>query len=272
MDATVSVRVRVASFELLARKVASLSKPLRPVYFTLGGRVRNKETSRIEDAARFSAFIDDRVAQVSGFDLIGDGIQFGFYVGATRNSRRESTHVGCSVILRGRRWKSADYLALLKELCSVSGSEEADACRREEWNYRHLSIRQFPQFSVRQTLGVDITAFLPGIYWWTVFSDELAARHRLDVAEMADFAVRHERWFTEERGGLHAFQLYDAPDDWKQEEARISAFLEAHPNFFSLTRIAARIEAAQSKEALYEVVQPYRAGAVSWEDRWAGSA
>ena len=265
MDTTVSVQLRVASFKLLALKVASLPKLFRPVYFTVGERVRNKETSRIEDTARFTAFIDDHVARVSGFDLIGDGIRFGFYVGATRNSRHESTHVGCSVVLRGRRWESADYLTLLKELCTVPGIEEADACRSEEWNYRHLAIKQFPQLSVRQTLGVDPSALLPGLYWWVVFSNELATRHGQDVAELAKFARHYECWQTAEGGSLHAFRLYDSPDEWENEKARISAFLEAHPNFFSMTRIAEHIEAAQSEEALDELVRPYRAGAVPWE-------
>ena len=267
MDTTVSVQVGLSSFKELANCIASLPKPFRPTYFTVGERVRNKEASRIKDAARFAAFTDDHIARVSGFDLIGEYIRFGLFVGATRNSRHESTHVGCSVILRGRHWKAADYLTLLKELCSVPGVEEADACRREEWNYRHLSIKQLPQLSVRQTLGADISAFLPGLYWWTIFSDELAARHHLDVAELVEFAGHYERWQTTEGGQLHAFRLYESPDDWEREKDRVSVFLESHPNFFSLTRLAERIEAAQSEETLDEVVQPYRAGAMPWNIR-----
>jgi hypothetical protein len=266
MDTTVSVQVRESSFKELVDCIASLPVPFRPTYFTVGERIHNKEASRIEDATRFSTFVHDHVARVSGFDLVGERIRFSLYVGATRNRRHESTHVGCSAILRGQHWKTCDYLALLKELCSVPGVEEADACRREEWNHRHLSIKHLPQISVRQTLGADISAFLPGLYWWTVFSEELAARHHLDVTELAEFAERHERWRTAEGGNLYAFQLYESPDDWKREEARVSTFLESHPNFFSLTRLASRIESAQSEEALYDVVRPYRAGSTPWEN------
>jgi hypothetical protein len=70
----------------------------------VGARVRNKDASRVDDTARFSAFVDERVDRVSGFELIGDRIRFGFVVGETRNERHESTHVGCSVLLRGKRW------------------------------------------------------------------------------------------------------------------------------------------------------------------------
>lgn len=265
-DTTVSVKVRVASFRRLAECVAALPEPFRPEYFTLGGRVRNKEASRIDDAARFAAFLDDRVAKVSGFELIGEGIRFGFYVGATRDSRHQSTHVGCSTIVRGRRWKITDYGALLKHLCSVVGVEEADACRREEWTHRHMLVKHFAGCSVQPPpLGVNISASLPGLYWWTVFSDQLATRHRLDVAELAVFAGHHERWFTEDGDGLHAFRLYDSPDDWEQEQARVTAFLDAHPNFFSMSSIANQVEAADSRDALDAVVRPYWTGAVPWE-------
>lgn len=264
LDTFVDVRVRVESFRALAKHVASLPAPFRPTYFTVGERVRNKEASRIEDTMRFNAFIDDHVTRVSGFDLIGENIRFGFFVGETRNTRHESTHVGCSVILRGRRWKSEDFIALLKMLCSAPGVERGDACRREEWQYRHLNVKKLPQFTIEDTLGVDMSASLPGLYWWTVFSNDLAVRHNLDLAELSKFAGHYERWLTEDNRELHTFRLYESPDDWESEKERVSAFLEAHPNFFSMTRIAERIEGAQSKEAFDEVTRSYWAGAVPW--------
>lgn len=265
VDLVVGVRVRVASFRQLAEQVASLSKPFRPTYFTVGERVRNKDASRIDDTVRFSAFISDHVARVSGFDLIGEGIRFGFFVGETRNAQNESTHVGCSIILRGRKWTAADQATLLNELCLAPGVERAYACQRTEWNYRHLCTKELPKFSVQESLGVDMSAFLPGLYWWTVFSDELAARHQLDVDQLAGFAGHYERWPVGEGNGLHSFRLYDAPDDWQNEKERVSEFLEDHPNFFSLTRIAARIQAAETKAELDHVVRSYWAGAVPWE-------
>jgi hypothetical protein len=231
----------------------------------VGERVRNKDSSRVDDPARFSAFVDEHVDRVSGFDLIGERIRFGFFVGETRNARHESTHIGCSILLRGQQWTPVDFIQLLKQLCLASGVERADACRREEWQYRHLCVKKLAQFTVQETLGVDMSAFLPGLYWWTVFSDELAARHRLDVAQLAAFSGHSERWFTEDRTVLNAFRLYESPDDWEREKARVSAFLESHTNFFSMIRISSQLEAAESKEQFDEVTRPYWAGAVPWE-------
>jgi hypothetical protein len=263
-DSFVSVRAKVASFRQLAHRVASLPEPFRPTYFTVGERVRNKDTSRVDDPTRFSAFVDDQVGRVSGFDLIGDRIRFGFFVGETRNERHESTHVGCSVLLRGKQWVPNELMRLLKQLCLTSGVERADACRRVEWQYRHLCTKKLPQFTIDRTLGVDMSACLPGLYWWTAFSDELAARHRLDVEELAEFSGHSERWFTEDRAALNAFRLYELPDDWEKERPRVSAFLESHANFFSMTRIAPQLEAAESKEQFDEATRPYWAGAVPW--------
>jgi hypothetical protein len=265
IDSFVDVRVKLASFRQLVHRVALLPAPFRPTYFTVGERVRDKDSSRVDDQTRFSAFVDEHVDRVSGFDLIGERIRFGFLVGETRNARNESTHVGCSVVLRGQQWQPADLSELLRQLCFTAGVERADACRRDEWRYRHSYVKKLPQFTIERALGVDMSAYLPGLYWWTVFSDELAARHDLDVAKLAAFSGQSARWPGEDNTSLNAFRLYDCPDDWTREKGRVSGFLEAHPNFFSITRIAAQLEAAESKQQFDEVTRPYWAGAVPWE-------
>jgi hypothetical protein len=126
-------------------------------------------------------------------------------------------------------------------------------------------VKKLAQFTVQQTLGVDMSAFLPDLCWWTVFSDELSDRHHLDVTELAAFSRHSERWFTEDHTGLNAFRLYDSPDDWEQEKGRISTFLETHSNFFSMTRIATLLDEAETKEQFDEATCPYWAGAVPWE-------
>ena len=267
IDTFVDVRVRIEYFRELAHCVAALPAPFRPIHFSRGERVRDKDASRIEDTGRFSAFVDDQVERVSGVDLVGQRIRFGFFVGETRTAHHESTHVGCSVMLRGRQWSSEDLTTLLKLLCSGPGTERADTCRRAEWSFRHTYVKMLPPISIQTTLGVDMSPSLPGLYWWTVFSDALADRHNLDIDELAAFARHSERWLTGDGEVLHAFQLYDAPDDWEREIPRISGFLDAHPNFFSLTRIAAYVNNTKTKEEFDQVVYPYRAGALPWEEK-----
>lgn len=266
IDTLVSVGVKVANFRDLVDRVASLPQPFRPIHFSRGERVRDKGASRIDDSDRFIIFVDQRVDRAEGFDLVGQRIRFGFFGGETRTANHESTHIGCSVMLRGRQWSMADFTLLLRLLCSVPGIDRADACRRAEWEYRHLYVKMLPPISIQTTLGVDMSAALPSLYWWTVFSDELAERHNLNIGELAAFAQHSERWRTDDGNGLHAFKLYDAPDDWERERPRVSAFLEAHPNFFSLTRNAALIERTQTKEEFDQVVRPYRAGFLPWEE------
>lgn len=266
-DTFVDVRVGVEHFRELATHIALLPERIRPRYFTVGERVRNKDTSRIDDSARYEAFVDDHVRKLTGFYLQGEGIRFGLIVGETRNAQHESTHVGCSVLLRGSKWRVTDYVMLLKELCAVPGVERADACRRAEWRDRHLLVKSLPQFSMQVTLGVDMSAYLPGVYWWTVFSDKLTDRHRLDVAELATFAGHSERWATKDGAGLNAFRLFNLPDDWERNRDRICSFLESHPNFFSMSRIVGLIGGAESKEAFDHVTQPYMAGFAPWESQ-----
>lgn len=270
VESFVDVRVKIAAYRQLAHRVACLPVPFRPKYFGLGGRIREKEHSHVDDQRRYEAFVDERVDKLSGFDLVGEGIRFGFFVGETRNDRNESTHVGCSVLLRGVQWASADLERLLRLMCLNAGVERAEACRRDEWTYRHVYVKKLDQFTIERTLGVDMSASLPGLYWLTVFSDELATRHGLDAEELAKFSNRYERWSTEDGTTLSAFQMYESPDDWVRERSRVSAFLETHSCFFSMTRIAPTLDAAESKEEFDEVTRPYWAGAVPWSHAIGG--
>lgn len=265
IETFVDIGVKVSSFRALAHRVASLPKPFRPIYFSQGERVRNKDASRIDDSARFSAFVDEQVHRISGFDLIGQRIRYGFFVADTRNANHESVHVGCSIILRGRQWSPTDFTKLLKLLCGTPGVERADACRYAEWEYRHLYVKLLPPISIQMSLGVDMSAFLPGLYWWTVISSDLAKRHRLNVAELALFAGHHELWHDGDGRSLHAFRLYETPDDWEDQKDRVSAFLESHRNFFSMTRISPYLERTTNKQEFDAARRPYLAGSTPWE-------
>ena len=267
MDSFVDVRVKIEKFGEFARYVASLPQNFRPKYFTVGERVRDKEKARIDDVSAFGSFVDEHANRVSGFDLIGERIRFGFFVGETRTAEHKSTHVGCSVILRGRQWSADDLTELLKLLCIARGVERGEACRREEWEFRHKCVKHVAGLIIERTLGTDMSAALPSLYWWTVVSEELAARHRLDIAELAAFAKLHERWITEDSRVLHAFRLYDRPDDWVAAQPSVTKFLEGRANFFSLTRLANEIDAANSKDAFDATTRPFVAGARPWELR-----
>jgi hypothetical protein len=263
-DSIVGVRVNVANFRELAEKVARLPEPFRPQFFSLGGRVRDKDASRVDDAYRFGDFLDDRVSRVSGFTLLGSRIQFSFLVGETRNAQHQSTHVGCSVLLTGKKWKRAELELLLRSLAASVGLERAYAGSRDEWTFRHINIKHFGEIAVQRSLGVDMSAFLPGLYWWTVFSDELAARHSLDIDELIKFSGHYECWSTESGGQLHAFRLFESPGGWNAEKDRISTFLEKHPNFFSMTRLQPHIDAVASMDELERKERPFWAGARPW--------
>lgn len=267
MDVLVSVSVKLEGFRPLLHHIATLPRPFRPTHFTVGERVRNKESSRIDDVSRFSDFVDDRVGRLSGCDLVGEKIRYGIFVGATRTAKQEPTHIGCSVIMRGAHWRPVDYESLLRRLCAVPGVECGDACLRDEWRHRHVCVKALGDTSIQTTLGVDISAQLPGLYWWTVFSDELVQRHQLDRAELDSFSESSERWGGGEGSLLNAFRLYECPEAWCEQDARISSFLHRHLNFFSLTRIQSKIDAAQTKEEFDAAVRPYRAGALPWESQ-----
>jgi hypothetical protein len=264
-ETRISVVVDLAHYRNLIGTVAALPERFRPEYFTVGYRVRNKERSRIDDQERFEAFLAPFIEDASGIDLIGSKKHFMFIAGASRNSQHWPTHMECSVSLKGKGFSEADALELLRLLCTTPGATFGQACQFEEWHFRHRCIKVSSLIFVECTIGTDASFAIPGLYWWTVLSDELVARHHVDLAELEAFAHDYQQWRDGEGGRLHAFRLYGAMDDWQSEAPRISSFLEAHPNFFSMTRLWPQIEATTTRDAFDAVIDSYWTGKQPWE-------
>jgi hypothetical protein len=260
----VNIVIDLAHYRDLIDTVMLLPERFRPEYFTVGDRVYNKERSRIDDSERFEAFLAPFIKDASGIDLIGPKKHFMFIAGASRNAQHWPTHMKCSVSLKGKGFSQADALELLRLLCAVPGVTFAQTCHFEEWLFRHRCIKWSP-FAIQCTIGTDNSFLVSGLYWWTVLSDELVARHHVDLAELEAFAHDYQQWRDGEGGRLHAFRLYDAMDDWQSEAPRISSFLEAHANFFSMTRLWPQIEATTTRDAFDAVIEPYRSGKQPWE-------
>lgn len=264
VDSIVGIRVKIHFFTDLVQKISCLPGRFRPEYFSLGERVRNKNDSKIDDAARFSEFLDDRVKNMSGFDLIGKGIRFGFFVGETRDINFNPTHVGCSILLRGREWSDRDLSDLLNELCVTNGLERGYACRREEWERRHIYTKIFPEMSIQTTLGVDMSAFLTGIYWKIVLSDELLFRHKCNIDTLNSISIGRRDFVLNDGTGYHILKFYDNSGDWIKKDLFISNFLKHNSCFFSMDRIIPDLERADTKEKFDRMARPFRAGAVPW--------
>lgn len=261
----VIVIVDLAHYRDLIDTITSLPEKFRPEYFAVGERVHNKERSRIDDSERFEAFLAPFIKNASGIDLIGPKKHFMFIAGSSRNAQHWPTHMECSVSLKGKGFSQADSLELLKLLCATPGVTFGQSCHFEEWHFRHRCIKSLPPISVECTIGTDNSFLVSGLYWWTVLSDELVARHHVNLAELEVFAHEYQQWQDGAGGRLHAFRLYASMDDWQSEAGRISGFLENHPNFFSMTRIWPQIEAATTRDAFDAVIAPYRSGKWPWE-------
>lgn len=260
----VIVVVDLAHYRNLIDSVVGLPERFRPEYFTVGERVYNKERSRINDKERFEAFLAPFLEKASGIDLIGPKKHFMFIAGASRNTQHWPTHMKCSVSLKGKGFNEADALELLQLLCATPGVTFGQACHFEEWHFRHRCIKRSP-FSVECTIGTDNSFLVSGLYWWTVLSDELVRRHHVNLVELETFTQDYQQWQDNAGGRLHAFKLYESMDDWQSEESRISLFLESHPNFFSMTRIWPRIEAAATHDEFDAAIESYWAGKWPWE-------
>lgn len=85
-------------------------------------------------------------------------------------------------------------------------------------------------------VGLDISRYVPGLYWKTYFAYSYLKAHRIDVAQVAR-AVRGD---IRECAEGCLLTLYDSPIAWRQRAPVVDEFLLQESSFFSKLRIVTR--------------------------------
>ena len=119
----------------------------------------------------------------------------------------------------------SDISSLLKNMMSAKPRFGFAACSAERRARNFIQIKT-DIGSESAFFGQNLDRFIPGIYWITLISDELANRHGLDLAPVAEGSVSQDQ-----NSECRLFQMYENPADWKREEKRLNA-LSAPNGFF----------------------------------------
>ena len=106
------------------------------------------------------------------------------------------------------------------------------ACAAEA-AHRHLLRVPRPSGHTEGTVGLDVRHYVPGLYWTTVLSGQLAARHRVDIPALVAAASDHEQ-----RGDAHILEFFPDPTRWQEEAARLSALMGRAGQFFDKSALA----------------------------------
>jgi hypothetical protein len=201
----------------------SLTSPIRPTRFS-GTEVIEDERDIVDDSQRLCAFLTNRN---SGFFLTGDHATYHFRVVPTRD-------VTCNCFFEVDETLVQEFAECMAKASPIYGY----SCYPEERKWRNrLSVKLKNLQMLETWVGRDPRKYIPGLYWLTVISEELAQQHHISLTDIACDAE-----FICNYGSITLFLFFQHPEDWLQYRERIDKLCTKYRGIFSLNRIRALLE------------------------------
>jgi len=123
-----------------------------------------------------------------------------------------------------------DFLTRMSKAAPVFGY----CCAKEEEsdrNFFELGPMQRPS-SHTAYLGRDTRKYVPGLYWLTLISESLAAKHDVPLHLLEEISLEH----VDLGGGLHLFRFYERPEDWSSD-TKVKALAASLPGIFNRANV-----------------------------------
>jgi hypothetical protein len=99
----------------------------------------------------------------------------------------------------------------------------------------------------------DSQKYVPGLYWLTLLSDALVAKHGVPLSEVAQIALEH----IELEDGQHLFRFYDRPEEWRSA-SNVTKLIRTLPGIFDVEKVKPQLETAETFVDLNAVVRNWK--------------
>ena len=86
--------------------------------------------------------------------------------------------------------------------------------------------------------GQDLSKYVPGLYWLTLLSEELAERHGVSLAEVEAVALEH----VDLGDGQHLFRFFQDLNDWRERADVIDEFCARTSGMFDINHVRRLVE------------------------------
>lgn len=224
----------------LVETLKTLPELIRPVYFAEDeGKII--KANRLDDNERFRAFLKKNSA---GFFLYAENrtcINFTATSGSGNNysdatlwlanglsSELAATFLKC-VVEHKPVFGFACYDP--ERVPDASGSyviSHNGVC--SEYDHRNTHFITLGKNNIESGIGRKLDKYIPGVYWLTLLSDGLLAKHGVKLADLAAEAMAVE---TLGDGSLHLLKFFESPEEWKENADRLDALCGRVDGVFS---------------------------------------
>jgi hypothetical protein len=228
----------IDNIDLVLEKLVRLPGLLRPTYFSHEERVEN-EFDRVDDQNRFQSFLK---SSKSGFFLTGAGVTYSIRIISEKS-------LICDCFLNVEPQLAIAFLKHMSEASPCFGF----ACDPSEREWRNRLVILQGENETKAWVGRDTHKYLPGLYWLTLISDDLAKKHGISYPKLSASACE----YSELVGGQHLFRFYETPADWRDNYA-VAKLYESTPSLFKIDSIRSEAESAVNFLELHSVLRNWR--------------
>lgn len=227
----------VDRIDLVMEAFSSLPEHIRPIYFSHGELI-SSDFDRFIDKKRFSEFLND---SNSGFFLLGECVKYSIRIISGK-------YIICDCFLDVDPHFAIEFLKHMSTAFPYFGF----ACEPSEREWRNRLVVQQGENSITGWVGRDSIKYLPGIYWLTLISDELAMKHNVSYSILESYAYEHIRL-----SGQNLFRFYEKPTDWPGNP-EVSKLYNSIPSLFHIEKIRNDAEMAKNFIELNLILRAWR--------------
>ncbi|MEQ1591029.1 MAG: hypothetical protein ABL892_01430 [Thiobacillaceae bacterium] len=218
MSVEVAIYFEKRGAEKLMTSLMNLPEALIPRLFS-SAENRKIKKNQVADTVRFESF---KQRNPAGYFLYADSCTYDL-----------STHSKEYLVLYVDDFKfDQDYnfiRDIFREALSVS-PVFGYAADYDERYHRNRMCRTFGENKTEAWIGRDMDKYIPGVYWYTLLSNALLGKHRVDIADLEAEAISSEALGD---GSFHLLKFYEEPDEWKQNADRLDDMCQRIDGMFS---------------------------------------
>jgi hypothetical protein len=219
----------------VAHSLLELTSELRPTSFSSG---ETGKRGKIPNAASFREFL---VKNSYGYFLFAEKARYNLFL--TPHGKFSKVVVDS---LEDTLTES-DAVIILKNVADC-GLAFGFAAHPDEYEHRNRYVRRLGAAQFETWIGRDLSMYLPGVYWLTVFSEEYRSIIPNPPTLLSDTAT-----VTQLNSGHWLVKAFPFPNDWTRYARSLDEWCAQQPSVFSKKRIKAQLDAAPDLATLSQL-------------------
>lgn len=199
----------------------------------------DKAGTRIQD---YNKFLEGVMKRETGFFLKGPIVTYDISLAGNRS-------IICNCFLDVDPALAKTFLTLMAKAQPIFGF----ACAPEEREYRNRVTTKQGVNTIESWVGRDTQKYIPGLYWLTLLSPELAEKHGVSLSVLGETALEH----LELEGQQNLFRFYEKPEDW-QSAGTMKELCSSLPGIFDVEKVRPQLECAKTFLELSAMVNTWK--------------